>query len=91
MMLVRRQRGPLAALQEGGQTAAVCTRGCDGATASPVSGRASPHTPTTRLHKHSRMRRDEEGRDGMGWDGAALAGGQRFPAALDHSGSPGPS
>lgn len=67
MMLVRRQRGPLAALQEGGQTAAVCTRGCDGATASPVSGRASPHTPTTRLHKHSGMRRDEEGRDGMGW------------------------
>jgi len=87
MMLVRRQRGPLAALQEGGQTAAVWMRGCDGATASPASGRASPHTPTTRLHKHRRMRRDGMGWDGMGWDGmgwdgmgwdgAALAGGQR--------------
>lgn len=84
MMLVRRQRGPPAALQEGGQTTAVCMSGCDGATASPASRRASPHTPTTRLHKHSRMRRAEGiGWDGVDWDGMVQhwqEGRERFPA-----------
>lgn len=74
MMLVRRQRGPPAALQEGGQTAAVCTSSCDYTMAARL-----PHGPTARLGL-GRL-----GLDRQGW----REGRERFPVAVTRCSSPG--